>query len=229
MLIKRKGSLTGQNLLFPCDGRLQERSALCHVLRETLSEGITRLFTRSITSWEVSLPKSYRMSSPGCTYTKRLSSIHGKHALGLLKGSIGTSMVRPRCGNWTKRKVGEGVKKISDVQHHRSVTLTIRSPPSQNGFCTRRAIARRAPTLTRVPALPHPTPHRFVVATLQFCHDRQLPTTKGPEPGSPRTKGSHQCPQCREGSHKQHPGGPCCCIRSRPSHRDPGEFLSLPR
>ena len=153
--MKGKGNHTRQNLQFFCEGRLQERGAWDHVFREILNEGITHPFARIITSWEtLSLSQSHCMDFSGRTYTERLSSIHGKQVLGLLKGSIGTSMVRPRCGNWTERKAGEGVKKNADDQHHRSVTLTIRSPPSQNGFCTRRALARRTPILTRLLVLP---------------------------------------------------------------------------
>lgn len=38
---------------------------------------------------------------------------------------------------------------------------------------------------TRVLVLPHaPTPHRFLVATLLFYHERQLSAAKGPEKGS---------------------------------------------
>ena len=50
LLVKKKGNLTGQNLQFPCEDRLQEHSTWYHECCEMLSKGKSCLFTQTTTS-----------------------------------------------------------------------------------------------------------------------------------------------------------------------------------
>ena len=73
------------------------------------------------------------------------------------------------------------------------------------------------------------TPRRFLVVTLRFYHDRQLPTTKRSGQDHFCAEYGHRRPQSREGGREQHPSKPRLRTCSLTHHNDPGELLSLQR